>query len=333
MNVQKKLGVAMCIMGAAALMSGCGSDATPTGASGKLTQGPVAGAVVFADNVSGGVRFSLDNGEVATSTDADGNFVLPSQPAYNYILVSKGGTDKLTNKPAMEMIAPSGSANISPLTTLVALDTTGLVQAKIEALGTKFDADLSINATPAALNLAKSIETVIAALSETITTSAGSAAISSAQVSAVQTQAMQSIASSLSTTAQDLSKPSALNVAMTSAVTQAVTNINTRNTNISIPVGQSATIATNAVTASTTAVLGASAVGSSTSASISTVVVESTVINSSTSATLAAAVTSTATTVSSTATVTTTPAGYTPPVIPVITPTHSATGSNGSTVF
>src|SRR6266567_4576965 len=145
-NVQVKSGIAICIVGSAMFISGCGDDNVANGPSGRLTQGPVGGAVIFADEVSSGTRFVRDDGEIQTTTDATtGIFTLPSEPGYAYILVSVGGTDQLTNQPAMQLIAPSGSANVTPLTTLVALDTTGLVKAKIEALGTSFDVDISQN--------------------------------------------------------------------------------------------------------------------------------------------------------------------------------------------
>lgn len=330
MNVQVKSGIAICIVGSAMFISGCGDDNVATGPSGRLTQGPVGGAVIFADNVSDGTRFVRDAGEIQTTTDATtGKFTLPSNPGYAYILVSVGGTDQLTNQPAMQLIAPSGSANVTPLTTLVALDTTGLVKAKIEALGTSFDVDLSLNATPAVLNLAKSVETVVAAMGATIT-SAGGTGVTATQLAAIKNQTMQSIALSLAGTAQDLSKPSALNTAMTTAVTAAITDINASNTNVTLPVGQAATIATNAVTACTTAVLGAAAVGSSTSASTTATVVENTVINNTTAATMTSAVTTTATVVSATTTADATPVHYTPPTIPVRTPPRG-TGSTGST--
>lgn len=333
--------VALCCMFGVALIQGCGSDdpAPERGASGKLTQGPVVGAVVYADNVSGGVRFTKDSDEVFTTTDGDGNFTLPSVPGYNYVLVSEGGTDKTTNQTAIRMIAPAGAANVTPLTTLVALDTTGQVKAKIEALGTKFDADISVNATPAVLNLSKSIETIVASLAETVTQSAATpTSVSSVQLAAVQVQALQSIATTISAGTGDLAAPASLNSTMVTAVSAAITNINTANTNIAIPPAHATTIATNAVTASTTAVLGASAVGSSTAASITEQVLESAVINTSTAATISAAVQSIATTVKADTVVVETPTLYVPPVIPVVTvitvpPTGSTGGTGGSQNF
>jgi hypothetical protein len=333
MNVQVKSGIAICLVGSALFISGCGDDDVVSGPSGRLTQGPVGGATIFADKVSGGTRFSVDAGEIQTTTNATkGLFTLPRRPDYAYILVSSGGTDQLTHQTAMQLIAPSGSANVTPLTTLVALDTTGLVKAKIEALGNSFDVDISQNATPATLNLSKSVETVVAAIGATISSAAtaGGTAVNATQLATIKTQTMQSLALSLGATAQDLSKPAALNTAMTTAVTAAIIGINATNTNIVLPLGQAGTIATNAVTASTTAVLGASAVGSSTSASTTTTVVENTVINDTTAATLTLAVSTTATTVSATTTATTTPVDYTPPPISVVTPPTS-TGSTGST--
>jgi len=116
---------------------GGGSASTPNTTSvqtGSVVQGPVRGATVFADNVAAGTRFVQDAGEISAPTDSTGGFFLPSFPSYDFVLVSMGGTDSITGQPALLLLAPAGSANISPLTTLVALDTTKAIQAKLEAL-------------------------------------------------------------------------------------------------------------------------------------------------------------------------------------------------------
>jgi hypothetical protein len=330
----------LCFIALSVVMNGCGGNdsvPSPEGQSGRLVQGPVLNAAIFADNVSGGARFTQDADEVSTTTnDTTGDFTLPSIPGYNYVLVSKGGTDKLTGKAAIQMIAPAGSANVTPLTTLVALDTTGTVKAKLEALmpaGVKFDADISTSASPAVLNLSKSVETTVQVLTDTIIKSSGTATISAAQVSAVQAQAMQSIAATFAgntVTAATLAAPATLGTTMGTAATAAASSIESKNTNIKISAITATAIATASVNAATTAVLGASAVGSTTAADTTTEIHESTVITTETSAILATAITSAVTTASSTTTVTATPTNYTPPPIQVVTTTTvNITGSTG----
>ncbi|MFZ2950576.1 MAG: hypothetical protein WA003_13965 [Desulfuromonadaceae bacterium] len=342
MNFTNKLAVSLCILSASTLMYGCGSGSstssttTPAGPSGKLTQGPVLGASVFADNVSGGSRFNLDSGEIsATTSMTTGDFVLPSAPTYDYILVSKGGTDKLTGQAAIQMIAPAGSANITPITTLVALDTTGSVKAKLEALmpaGAKFDTDISTTASPAILLLAKSMESTVYAMTQSVTTSAGSATISSAQIASIQAQTMQAIAVELAKPAvmsATLQTPAGLTTSLQAAVTSAVATINnTSNTNINIPAATASTIAATVVDASATMLnIGATAALTTITGG------EGAVVTSAIAATFTTAVTAAVTIASSTVTATATPTDYVAPVTLVVTPqiTPGVTGSTGGT--
>jgi VCBS repeat-containing protein len=81
---------------------------------GRIVDGYIAGATVFADANNNGV---LDLGEVHTTTNADGSFTLigGSGP-----LISMGGTDVSTGLPFDGVLrAPAGSTVITPLTTLI----------------------------------------------------------------------------------------------------------------------------------------------------------------------------------------------------------------------
>src|SRR6185369_16624503 len=64
----------------------------------------------------------MGGGEVAPPGNSAGNgtghFTLPAVPPYSYVIVSRGGTDTLSGKPAMMMLAPSGAQNVSALTTM-----------------------------------------------------------------------------------------------------------------------------------------------------------------------------------------------------------------------
>jgi VCBS repeat-containing protein len=90
-----------------------GDGQSQLGTTGKLVDGYIAGATVFADANGNGV---LDAGEVSTTSDAQGNFVLVGGTG---TLVSIGGTDISTGLAAGKLSAPEGSTVITPLTTLV----------------------------------------------------------------------------------------------------------------------------------------------------------------------------------------------------------------------
>ena len=96
----------------------------------KVSDGYVAGATVFADANGNGV---LDLGEASTTTDAGGAFTLDSGSAP---IVAFGGTDIATGLPFHGlMAAPSGSAVVTPLTTLiVALNNQGVPDAEQNVL-------------------------------------------------------------------------------------------------------------------------------------------------------------------------------------------------------
>jgi hypothetical protein len=324
-----------CCLALSVLIGGC-SDSSPapqaSGDSGVLTQGPVLNAFVWADNIEKGVRFTWDGEEEihTTSDPVTGKFTLPSVPTYNYVLVSKGGTDKYTGLPGIQMMAPAGSDNISTLTTLVAMDTTGTVKAKLEAMlppGVKFDADLSAdgNTSPAALMVAKSVETIVTAMTNAVNDNskvAGVSTISPEQVSAIQAQTMQKITEEFAkpaVTAATLAIPANLTTSLQSAATESVTSINsTADSNINIPAATVKTIATSSVTATTTAL----SIPSSGAATTAIAGGEVAVI---TPAVAAALVTETETiteTAQVTIVATVTPPAYTPPPIQVVTPIY-----------
>ncbi len=87
---------------------------TPTD-TGTLTDGYIAGATVFADANGNGV---FDTGEAETATDTNGQFTLFGG---NGELIATGGIDRATGLAAVvALVAPAGSEDIDPLTTLLA---------------------------------------------------------------------------------------------------------------------------------------------------------------------------------------------------------------------
>jgi hypothetical protein len=233
------------------VMYGCGGSSSSTSVNttsvqqGSVQQGPVTGATVFADNVSAGNRFVQDPGEISAATTSTGSFFLPTFPSYNFILVSTGGTDTITNQPALLLLAPAGSPNITPLTTLVTLDTTNGtmdptkgVRKKLEALngGRNFDTNVSSNSSQATLLLIKSAETAVQSVTDAVKQAAADASttVDQAQINYIQAQTWQQIALEFAGTSQNLATPAGLYAALNSAITNAIAAIKAepKNSNI-----------------------------------------------------------------------------------------------------
>lgn len=93
--------------------AGEGRSGAGASSSGRVADGYVAGATVFADTNGDGV---WNPGEAKTTTDAQGNFTLAGEAG---ALIASGGTDISTGLPnATTFRAPAGATVINPLTTL-----------------------------------------------------------------------------------------------------------------------------------------------------------------------------------------------------------------------
>lgn len=300
MNKRSRLFRSLLLLALTGLMYGCGgggSTATVDSTSartGSVVQGPVKGSTVFADNVTPGVgtRFSLDAGSevVAALSDATGKYVLPTLPSYDFMLVSYGGKDQITNQDQILLLAPAGARNITPLTTLVTLDTTKQLQAKLEALlgGAAFDTRVDTGATPAALLLVKTIETAVKSLSDLVK-GATIGTISQKQLNYIQAQALQSIALEFAATpTDDLRVPAKLAIVMQTAMNNALTAIANEPANSNIAITLTVSLAAraivdNSVTSSATALYPqGTTIDMNTALSISTIQVESSLTDVST---------------------------------------------------
>jgi Bacterial Ig-like domain len=254
--ISRTLNRALATAGTLAILLTCGcfgggevappSNAGASGVSGKVIQGAVSGATVFADKIvangRGDMVMDSTESQYTTVTDSSGHFTLSATPPYDYMIVSRGGTDTLSGKPAGMMLAPAGAQNVSALTTMVALDPT--LKTKMESLmgGTRYDADITLSVSPAALMLAKTIETSVQALTESL--NPGGNTISSGQVNDIQLTTLSNLASQISSlNATELSSPASLQTMVTTAVTATATAIDSRYTNINI--GSAATLASN----------------------------------------------------------------------------------------
>ncbi len=176
--------------------------------SGKLIDGYIAGGLVFAD-CNGDNTHQID-AEPSTVTDGKGDFEL-SVPVScaEATLIASGGVNLDTGLPfSGVLMAPAGSANITPLTTLVAVDPS--FATKIAAYGIAVDTDFISTAIPSdlliisqqvatAINLTASntkisdISTIIASVVEPLVTSLATVDLSDSNASA----------STLSTAASD----------------------------------------------------------------------------------------------------------------------------------
>ena len=138
--------------------AGSGDNDTATHVSGKVIQSYVANATVCVDSNENRI---CDPGEVSTKADENGYFSLPIPDDVSGMLLSQGGVVKSTGQPALNLLAPVGAKNITPLTTLVALNPN--LKSKIEDLGGSYDTDIAdpngVNAK--LLGLALSVETVL----------------------------------------------------------------------------------------------------------------------------------------------------------------------------
>ncbi len=337
----------MCVLLLACLtmaVSGCGSSgssAVDTTAlrKGAVVQGPVEGATVFADNVAAGsgIRFNQDPGEIsAPQTGTGGSYFLPSFPSYDFILVSSGGKDKITGQDALLLLAPSGSANITPLTTLVALDTTKKVQAKLEAMmgNASFDTNVSTNSSEAILLLIKSSEAAVQTIRDAVKT------LDPKQVNYIQAQAWQQIALTFAGTTQNLATPAGLDAALTTAITNAITKINSLdsngvkiNPNLTIVSTSAAAIAHSSVNAALSALGSAATYTSATALATSGVRTEGSLAN--VAGAYQGALTANKTSLS-VVIIGTTPNAYAPPPIQVVSTTSATiilikTGASGGT--
>ena len=128
---------------------GGSSDSTPGTSrqlSGAVAKGYVEGARVFADKLVSGTtagnhQLDRSDGEVFDiSSDTTGDYSLTIPASYgDFQLVSLGGTVVGTGDPAPIMLAPDDAANITPVTTLVSLNSE--LRAKIGE--TLFDQDIA----------------------------------------------------------------------------------------------------------------------------------------------------------------------------------------------
>jgi hypothetical protein len=325
---------------------GCGGSSSKipsldgVGPAGKVTQGPVSGSTVWADNLGSGTRFVIDTSEQTTSTKTSttGTYTLPITPTYKYVVVSQGGTDTITGKTALTMLSPGGAASVSPLTTLVELDTSGNLAATLNALlpaGKTFDSDLTTGAglTPAAMVFLNSIMTAATTLNAAIQDAAtkSGTTLTAQQLNDINLTVLSQMATQFATTpVASLMNTASLATALQTSLCSAITGVASSNSNITgLNCSMASTIANTSVAVASNVVgnsLGNSALKAVTATNVQTAgvvvpttpaVTESTVMSTANTQLITSAITSTAASTATGLTVTATPTTYSPPVIAV----------------
>lgn len=105
---------------------------------GRIIDGPVSGAKVFLDINN---NLALDDNEPFFESNADGYFSLKQAVSPDAKLVSVGGTDTVSNKILTDMVLAfpvneqTAFANVSPISTLVALSSPEEVQVLLDNVG------------------------------------------------------------------------------------------------------------------------------------------------------------------------------------------------------
>jgi hypothetical protein len=195
------------------------------------TQGAVKDALLFADHASGTeANYTVDADEAATAAmiDESGALLFSTPPPYAYVAVAQFGENTLTGRPAMQLLAPSGARNVSPLTTLAALNPNA--KTAIESLGVAYDTNLSTTATPAALLLSYSAETIVGAVTDGL--NPGGDTLLASDVNVIQRTLMNEIANKVQgQSASQLADIAALTATLETALTDALASIGS-NTSI-----------------------------------------------------------------------------------------------------
>lgn len=183
---------AIALVGLAAVAGGAlDSDSTTTvsdSSSGNVVKGPITGATVFRD-LDG--DYILDAGEASATTTAGGAYTLSGSGGK---IVASGGTDSTTNLAFTGVLAaPAGATVVTPLTTLLAANSSLTAADLKAALGLTVD-PLSFNPFATGVNAADALKaegaaaqvnTILTSLAVTVNGSSGGAVSLAEAVSAV----------------------------------------------------------------------------------------------------------------------------------------------------
>ena len=147
---------AVALVGLAAVAGGAlgSSDTVATvvsSSSGSVVKGPISGATVFRD-MNG--NYTLDAGEESTTTTSTGGYTLNGSGG---VIVATGGTDTTTNLSYTGVLAaPAGATVVTPLTTLLAANSSLSAADLKSALGLTVD-PLTFNPYATGVNAADAL--------------------------------------------------------------------------------------------------------------------------------------------------------------------------------
>ncbi|RUM90907.1 MAG: hypothetical protein DSZ26_01730 [Thermovibrio sp.] len=222
MKIRKlmKLGL---IVSISASLVGCGggggggnAPSTVTKSGGKAIDGYLKGATVFAD-CNGNKKFDSNEPVAPGPTDENGDFKPFSVPAScgNANLIAMGGVDIATGKPFNGILmAPPGSKNITPLTTLVAVN---------PSLKSKLEEKLG-NQTIDVDYVSEKVPGDIIEIASAVATAVNVASSIAPEKTEAATKVVEKIAEKLSNVT-DLGNDTSLTDAIASATTEAIEEI------------------------------------------------------------------------------------------------------------
>jgi len=181
--------VGLAAVAGGALDSGSSSAATTSeSSSGNVVKGPITGATVFRD-LNG--NYILDSGESSATTSTGGAYTLSGSGGK---IVATGGTDSTTNLAFTGMLAaPAGATVVTPLTTLLAANSSLTAADLKAALGLTVD-PLSFNPFATGVNAADALKaegaaaqvnTILTSLAVTVNGASGGTVSLAEAVSAV----------------------------------------------------------------------------------------------------------------------------------------------------
>jgi hypothetical protein len=169
-------------------IDGSSTTSTADSSSGNVVKGPITGATVFRD-LNG--NYILDSGESSATTTTGGAYTLSGSGGK---IVATGGTDSTTNLAFTGMLAaPAGATVVTPLTTLLAANSSLTAADLKSALGLSVD-PLSFNPFATGVNAADALKaegaaaqvnTILTSLAVTVNGASGGTVSLADAVSAV----------------------------------------------------------------------------------------------------------------------------------------------------
>jgi len=233
---------ALALVGFAAVAGGAfsSSEAAATvvsSSSGSVVKGPISGAIVFRD-MNG--NYILDAGEESTTTSASGAYTLNGSGGK---IVATGGTDTTTNLSFTGVLAaPAGATVVTPLTTLLAANSSLTAADLKSALGLTVD-PLTFNPFATGVNAADALKAEGAAAQVNTVLTNLAVSVNGASAGAVSlADAVSAVATKLATQVIDQAAALKTNASAGTLNLTSDTVLNTLVTNVKTAVAAKATL-------------------------------------------------------------------------------------------